>query len=210
VVRGDGRAEKGELRAAAGDFARACELAPNDVRLTYTQAVLRLASGDREGYRKVWRDMRTRHAGSKDELARNLEVWLWVLAPQAGTEATRPLQLARTLAANNPSSWPHQHNLGAVLYRGGRCTDAVEQLRKAARLAPDGGTPYDWLFLAMAQHRLGSKAQARLYLAKAIPWLRHHFEPGTDRLPGWVRPPLWRTRLELKLLRQEAETLIGK
>jgi hypothetical protein len=29
-------------------------------------------------------------------------------------------------------------------------------------------------------------------------------------VPRWIHPPLWRSRLELELLRQEAEKLIGK
>jgi len=62
----------------------------------------------------------------------------------------------------------------------------------------------------MAQHRLGNKAQARLYLDKAVAWMNHHLQAGTDRVPRWLRPPLCRSRLELELLRQEAEKLIGK
>ena len=62
----------------------------------------------------------------------------------------------------------------------------------------------------MAQHRLGNKAQARLGLEKAVAWMNHNLQAGTDRVPRWALPPLWGTRLELTLLRQEAEKLIGK
>jgi serine/threonine protein kinase/predicted Zn-dependent protease len=208
VVRGNARVEAGDLQGAAADFTRAGELLPDNPMLDYLQGLLRLASGDREGYVKVCRDMLRRYAGTKDEFAENLTVWAWALAPELRAEA--PLALARTLADNNPSSWPHQHNLGAALYRAGRGKEAIEQLEKSARLAPDGGTAYDWLFLAMAEHRRGDNRKARLNLARAVEWLNHHLRPGTDRALSWARPPRWRSRLELRLLRQEAEQLIGK
>jgi hypothetical protein len=117
--------------------------------------------------------------------------------------------MAQALASNNPSSWPHQNNRGAALYRAGQL-DAVEWLQKAAKIAPEGGSPYDWLFLAMAEHRLGHKAQARQYLDKSIAWMNDRLQPGTGREPRWASPPLWRVRLELQILRREAEALIGK
>src|SRR5262249_17508168 len=66
MARGDRHVEAGDIRGAAADFARACELAPDDLQLAYTYAVLRLASDDRAGCRKMWCDLLTRHAGSKD------------------------------------------------------------------------------------------------------------------------------------------------
>ena len=53
------------------------------------------------------------------------------------------------------------------------------------------------------------EAQARQYLDKAVTWM-DRLQAGTDRVPGWLAPPLCRSRLELAILRREAEKLIGK
>jgi eukaryotic-like serine/threonine-protein kinase len=210
IARGASRAEAGDLRAGAADLARAAEVAPGEPSLEYLHAVLRLTIGDREGYRKVCLGLLEHYAGSKNELGQNVAVRVWVLAPEPATEE-RPLGLARALAGHNPNHWLHQQNFAAALYRaGGRDKEALDQMHKAVKLAPEGGTAYDWLFLAMVQHRLGNKAQARLDLDKAVAWMKHNLQAGTDRVPRWIHPPLWRSRLELELLRQEAEKLIGK
>jgi len=55
-----------------------------------------------------------------------------------------------------------------------------------------------------------SRSRARLDLEKAVLWMNHNLPAGTDGKPRWVRLPLWGRGLELTLLRQEAEKLIGK
>src|SRR5262249_46315118 len=79
-----------------------------------------------------------------------------------------------------PSSWPYQNTRGAALYRAGQL-DAVEWLQKAAKIAPEGGSPYDWLFLAMAYHRLGKKAPARQSLDKSVARVNDRPRPGSGR-----------------------------
>jgi hypothetical protein len=34
-----------------------------------------------------------------------------------------------------------------------------------------GGNPYDWLFLAMAEQKLGHTAEARSWYEKSVQWL---------------------------------------
>src|SRR5262249_42509044 len=127
VARGASRAAAGDLRAAADDLARAAEVAPDLPAVAYLHAVFRLAAGDREGCLEASRGMLRRYAASGNEVAQNVAVWVWVLAPQAEEE---PLRLARALADHNPNNWPHQHNLAAALYRAGRYEESLEQMRK--------------------------------------------------------------------------------
>jgi hypothetical protein len=56
---------------------------------------------------------------------------------------------------------------GAVLYRAGRFEDATKVLREGMRFHPDGGEFEDWLFLALAEHRLGHADAAREAAARA-------------------------------------------
>ena len=46
-----------------------------------------------------------------------------------------------------------------------------------------GGDPYDWLFLAMARHRLGDAAEARRWLDRSLAWI----ETKAPRNPELIR-----------------------
>ena len=56
---------------------------------------------------------------------------------------------------------------GAVLYRAGRHAEAVKVLREGMALHPQGGEFHDWVFLALAEHRLGHADAARDAATKA-------------------------------------------
>ena len=81
---------------------------------------------------------------------------------------------------------------GAVLFRAGRLEEAAKVLRQAISLHPDGGTFEDWLFLALAEHRLGhtkdateaaSRARALIPKAKSgSAWERAEVEVLADEL----------------------------
>jgi tetratricopeptide (TPR) repeat protein len=102
------------------------------------------------------------------------------------------------------------------LYRAGRFPEAIglltENLRKPrGSRGPDPVT--EWLFLAMAEHRLGHAEAANKWLAKAVSAVD---EPRARTNRPRARPDLasradpaasWYRRLGLKVLRQEAEQL---
>jgi hypothetical protein len=54
-----------------------------------------------------------------------------------------------------------------VLYRAGRFEEAAQVLRKGMRFHPDGGELPDWVFLALAEHRLGHADAAKEAAARA-------------------------------------------
>src|SRR5262249_37054153 len=89
---------------------------------------------------------------------------------------------------------------GAALYRAGRFEDAVKRLGEACRLHAEGGTAWDWLFLAMAEHRLGHDGAARGWLDKAARWI--------DQRPKEAAALAWYDRVELQLLREGAAKLL--
>ena len=96
----------------------------------------------------------------------------------------------------------------------------------------EGGTAADWLFLAMAHCRLGHMDEAKKWLTKSQQWIDHPPWPtnnakqeiqgsvadgvpavavGPAPAPVGPIPPFplpWDRRLELKLIRAEAEALL--
>jgi tetratricopeptide (TPR) repeat protein len=99
------------------------------------------------------------------------------------------------------------NTLGAVLYRAGDLDGAITKLNESVSTSEDKkGTAWDWFFLAMAHHRLGHIDEARRWLQKAVDWI----EEAEARAPEGQEDPLsWENRLELKLFRREAESLLG-
>jgi hypothetical protein len=86
--------------------------------------------------------------------------------------------------------------LGAALYRAGRPDAAIRRLEEAARARGGVSMADDWVFLAMAHHRLGHPDEARRWLDR----LREH-EPSTVPARFWPE-------LEIRLLRSEAEAVV--
>jgi dipeptidyl aminopeptidase/acylaminoacyl peptidase len=108
----------------------------------------------------------------------------------------RALAWARESVRQSPKYYPFQNRLGMALYRTGEYAEAAEVLRRSYQLlvdiSPTGTTSrgaLDLVFLAMTQHQLGQKDDARATLALAR-------DPKIN--PIWVSPHFWR----------EAEALI--
>jgi hypothetical protein len=84
------------------------------------------------------------------------------------------------------------------------CDACPSRLEKSVRRNGDGGNSFDWLFLALAHHRLGHAREATAALATARDWIAH----GDERaLPDpYVLSPLpWYTKLELLLREAEGQ-----
>ena len=124
--------------------------------------------------------------------------WVYLTGPEKVRNAQKALALAQRavhLATEEPLCW---NTLGAAYYRLGRWRDALEALQKAAQLQSEGGTVYDWLFLAMTYHHLGQAEKAREQQARALAWLKD--QPDLDPFQAG----------ELKALRAEADALLSK
>jgi tetratricopeptide (TPR) repeat protein len=91
-------------------------------------------------------------------------------------------------------AWLNTH--GAVLYRAGRFPEAVARLHQAVEIHGRGGDFHDWVFLAMAHHRLGQAREAQEWLARA-----RRDRPPTATGLSWDALEKW-------LLCAEAEALI--
>ncbi len=98
----------------------------------------------------------------------------WPLAngPVARRDLDRAVALARRAVELHPSEGTYLNTMGVVLYRAGHYAEAIailERSRAANRGRLDG---FDFLFQAMAHHRLGHGDQARESLDRAARWQR--------------------------------------
>jgi len=130
------------------------------------------------------------------ELANGV-AWVCALAPDGVADYARATQLAELAVkkADVPDRANVLNTLGAVLYRAGRFKEAVAQLDEGIRARDNIGVAQDWIFLAMAHHRLGAKEKAHAFLDKVA---KH--QAGLNGR-GW-------DYLELEVLRGEAQALI--
>jgi tetratricopeptide (TPR) repeat protein len=143
--------------------------------------------------------------GQENQRGKSPACPLWLHICTKDHPAALPNDVAEKAAAGAKTS-SRLNTLGAALYRAGKFNAAVQRLNKAIKEEGKGGTAWDWLFLAMAHHRLGHAAEAKQWLAKAVQWIEKASNPKPDKAAGTPLP--WDQRLELKVLRREAEELI--
>jgi hypothetical protein len=168
---------------------------PADLPAWSRAALVSLAAGDDAGYRRICgRIVETFLRGGDANQVNNV-VWICAVGPEA-VKDFEPLVREQTRILG-PRPDPNLLNtLGALLYRAGRFEDAVKLLEEAIARRDKVGTVHDWLFLAMAHQRLGHGDLARKWLEKS------------GRAVEQAEDGSWEQRLELRLLRREAEALI--
>jgi WD40 repeat protein/predicted Zn-dependent protease len=213
--RGNAYAALKEWDKAADDYSRAIELKNDDPVLRYQLALVRLARGDRDGYRQACSDMLKRFGESSNAEVADLAAWVCVLGPDAVSEWKLPRQLAEKALAKGPKSGDPPTTLGALLYRAGRFKEGVRRLAEAelafkeARGPSQSGVINCRLFQAMTEYRLGHVVEARRRLDQAVKAIEQAL-PENARAGEASRSPLpWNRRLTFQLLRHEAEALLG-
>jgi WD40 repeat protein/tRNA A-37 threonylcarbamoyl transferase component Bud32/Flp pilus assembly protein TadD len=178
-----------------------------DVFPWYSHALLRWHLGDLDGYRTACAQMLERFDRTTDPYTLKMVTVACSQAPEAVADLARPLRLAEEAVAREPKDFWAQGVLGRTLYRAGRYEEAVKQLKEAVAIQNHQGNVWHWLFLAMAYHDLGSPGKARARLDQAVAWIDQELAKPPSEEPGgsWLS---WNQRLELPLLRREAELLI--
>jgi tetratricopeptide (TPR) repeat protein len=200
-----------EWQKAAAAFEHATTLKPNTPLASYHLALVELQRGDQTGYRKVCSRMCERFDESANTEAAFWTAWTCVLSPDAVVDWTKPLKIAQKAHAADEKSYDTINNLGAMLYRAGRFTEAAQRLSEAEAAfsqVPSKRMPiiYNWLFQAMAHDRLGHAEEAASWLKKAVQEIDKP-SPKTGQDPA---PISWNRRLTVQLLRREAEELLAK
>ena len=205
AARGSAYAERGQWMEAAADFARASELNPDPLH-HYRQALVRVQRGDKVGYRQLCADMLARFGAATNADSAHWVVWTCVLGADAVADWKLPLQLAEKAVADKPNNYRALNQLGAALYRAGQYQESLKRLTEAeAVYGPDderlSAIAYNWLFLAMAHHRLGHVEEEEKWHDKAVQSIDQKTTAAVNPLP-------WNRRLTLQLLRREAEELL--
>jgi serine/threonine protein kinase len=133
---------------------------------------------------------------TEDPNALNQASWDVVRRPDATESAYRlALRQAEAACRLSPDNGLLLTTLGVARYRGGKYVDAVATLTLSDQLnsrSPDGSTPVDLAFLALAQYRLGHIETARGTLA---------------RLEEAMKRPRWANDAESQGFRRETDTI---
>ncbi len=163
----------------------------------YHRALACLKLGDRDGYRRVCARLLAAAGPTPPPELANLIAWVSSIGPEAVDDYARLLTLAELAVDKAQPAAKHSvlNTQGALLYRAGRYRDAVNRLEQGLHIDKGQDTVQDWIFLAMAHHRLGEKDTARGFLDKAA-----RTQPKEKASPWDI--------LEEELLRREAEVLI--
>jgi eukaryotic-like serine/threonine-protein kinase len=190
--------DHGHLDRAVVTLREAVRLMPDDPESVSNLGLLLLASGDRAGWIQANANALARFGETRDSLTANSVAYDCSLGPDGAADPELPVRLAEAAQSGDTNfvKAPFLNTLGAALYRAKRFDEAIRRLEEASRARNGASSPHDAAFLALAHHRLGHRDEAHRWLDR----LRNH-QPSADAAA-------YRTDLEIRLLRSEAEAVI--
>ncbi len=171
----------------------------------YQRALLYAAGGEEGAFRGACAEFLKRFG--EDEAMVHWLARTCALAADAGVDRAAVMRLGERSLVKWPKDYLIHAWLGAALYRAGRLADAEARLREAQKLHGGGGAAWDLFLLAMARHRRGDAKQARAYFDQGAAWVERA-EQGKLEDPAVGRALTWNQRLEVWVLRREAERLL--
>ena len=162
---------------AVDDLTRAIHLRPDEVHYRAIRGAIYLVQNN---YESAVADLEAAHAlepdqeSVRDSLARSCNALAWVLAngPSPRRHLDRALALGRRAVALAPGGSGPLNTVGVVMYRAMRYEEAIVILERSLRADRGRVDGYNSFFLAMAHHRLGSRARARERFDEGIRWLQ--------------------------------------
>jgi WD40 repeat protein len=199
--RGYDQARSGRWAEAAAAYEEEVELFPEGMESRYNLALVRLAQGDLPDYRRACQGLVSHFGRTGDPSYACAVARVSTLVPGA-VSSPGDLVLLAQWAAGRERSNHRLSTLGAAFYRAGRCREAIQRLQEAIRVDREGGTEFDYLLLAMASQRQGLAGEAKAALAKAAQ------QEKTGKIRPWPGDGDWETKVEIGVLRREAEALI--
>jgi serine/threonine-protein kinase len=171
--------------------------APRNAELQY-QAALALLAAHPEGqaYRAFARATLDRLGTTTDPAAAFPVARAALLAPGVSKDSERSVLLAEMSSRQAPTEAWRLYVLGLANYRAGRYEDAVRVLGQSTEAAPHWhAVALNWPVLAMAHLRLGHEDEAKRWLDRA-----EQADPAAIST--------WWDRVELQVLRREAEAVV--
>ena len=171
VEQGLAHAARREWSKAADFYKLALERGTTDEgHFWFEYAAVLLLSGDRRGYIKACAHMVER-AGKATGLHAYHVARACTLAPNAVAEPSLPGRLAEAeLKAAAGQFWSLTEQ-GALLYRSGKFQQAVALFEQSLHAeSKPGRAVVNWLWLALADQRLGKSEESKRWLGKATAW----------------------------------------
>jgi formylglycine-generating enzyme required for sulfatase activity/tetratricopeptide (TPR) repeat protein len=208
-VRAEWAGSRGRWREAAAASRRLVDLSPANISAWFYDALVRLHTDDRKGYREDCREMLRRFGATKRHDWADLTAKTCLLLPDAVRDLKPVLQLARRSLAGAENHVSYRWFLvcrALAELRAGQLDVTIQFINQ---VAPDQkGGPLDataYVILALAEQRRGRSAAARQALARA----------QVIRALGWFRIVRgqqyggdWGDWLRCEILRGEAESVI--
>jgi tetratricopeptide (TPR) repeat protein len=208
--RGQARAGLGQWEQALGDFRNAADLVPHSARNVRAAVLLaeRVDSDERQRHRRLREllQQQPRTIENEDRLLADV-IWPATVFPNADVGLANWLPYMQKVLAKHLSPEERNRVLGAALYRTGQSREAIRQLMEATKADPDGGTAWDWFFLALAHHALKDSSTAQAALSSARAWMQRK-KDGLLRNPLHLVELSWMEELELRILEAEVARLV--
>jgi len=166
ISRGMAYSDLGQHDKAIADFSHATELDPQDVQARTSRGEAYGLLGQHEkalaDFSKAI-ELDPHNARPHNDLA-----WLLATCPDARYRDTRrAVELAEKAVNMAPKESYCWNTLGVARYRAGNWKGAIAALEKSMALG-QGGTSYDWFFLAMTHRELGHENEARRWFERAV------------------------------------------
>jgi tetratricopeptide (TPR) repeat protein len=209
LEQGRTHAARRDWAQAASSYSRALTRGPaDDGHFWFEYAALLLLSGDSPGYTGACAHMIER-CGKAGGLRSYHMARACTLAPESVADVSLPGRLAeKEFTALAQEFWSLTER-GALAYRAGRFQDSVPLFEQSLRAnTRPGASVLNWLWLALANQRLGKVEEARRWLDKAQAWLDQYGDgmPARAEEEFGLHLHNW---LEAHVLRREAEALIA-
>ncbi len=210
LVQGRERVAKHDWAGAVNSYASTLARGPNDDgHFWFEYAAVLLLSGDRPGYRAACTHLIERRGKPGGPRAYHV-ARAGTLAADGAPDVSALGQLAEKELQQNATQFWSLTEKGALAYRAGQFQAAAGFAEQSLRVdSKPGRAVVNWLWLAMANQRLGKPDEARRWLGKAQKWL----DQFGDGIPPQAEEELglhlhnW---LEAQILRREAEELISQ
>jgi eukaryotic-like serine/threonine-protein kinase len=210
TAQGRAFAARGDWSRAADCYARATKRGASvDGHFWFEDAAVLLLSGDRPGYEKVCHLM-VEQCGKFSDLRSYHVARACTLAPDSVPDLSLPQRLAEKELQQSATQFWSLTEQGALAYRAGRFEESASLFGRSLQAdAKPGRAVVNWLWLSMADQRLGKTDEARSWLEKAQTWL----DRFTDGLPPSAEDQFglhlhnW---LEAQVLGREASGILGR
>ena len=163
-----------------------------------------------DGYKAACAELLTRldHAKEPEEIQTLAQTL--VLGPDAVKDYAGLLETTAKLDRRRLRGWRVWDVHSAALLRAGKADEAAERLTKLFKDNPSMQTPWNWLLLALVRQRQGQTQVSAVWLRKVAESLDPTAKPSAEATRRRVFPwqqLSWEARLELMLLRREAEKM---